>query len=99
PTHTSPLSLHDALPISPAYIKKDADAQAFLPNDPHTLQPNWHFTDIPIGATQWTKGTDDDVVTLIRRCTHVLQDNLDPGEFITKDRKSTRLNSSHLGIS
>src|SRR5205814_9349930 len=73
PTHTSPLSLHDALPIYIATIFTAGHSRRNRPIVCSPPCPGMKMSTITTSAAR-------------RRCRD-------------RDRKSTRLNSSHLGIS
>src|SRR5205814_10405740 len=82
------LSLHDALPISavsgPKYMQS-------LQDHPEPIgEPPWGES--PYHSSAWRFGID-----LIPTISHVSEQGF--GAWSDEDRKSTRLNSSHLGIS
>src|SRR3712207_7355008 len=73
PPRSTPLSLHDALPIFQAREEQAVDRQGAPPG-------------------QQEEGRESQVQ-------HVLQHRLEPHQEDARDRKSTRLNSSHANIS
>src|SRR5207253_5367332 len=84
PPHTPPLSLHDALPISPdhtcgrSWMPRQPLPQRAIGNPPQVQAPIIATTDHP-GA--------------VRAPVYIVDDGRE------RDRKSTRLNSSHVAIS
>src|SRR5206468_8938116 len=99
PTHNSPLSLHDALPISASYARTRSDLE-------HALLSYRRLHDILIKAVpileQATGVHSADSLTIARL------EALKPSRagvadarsvVLRLDRKSTRLNSSHDQIS
>src|SRR5205814_7591642 len=88
-------SLHDALPISPSAFPQAAGALAMTP---------------PMGWNSWNKFGCNVSDKLIREMADAMVSsgmkaagyqyvNIDDCWQVSRDRKSTRLNSSHLGIS
>src|SRR5205814_8965794 len=90
----SPLSLHDALPISGALAAKSGEDVAALGGLrallPQTWQPSFRCARFPANSKPRRK-------LLMKR--HLWLVLFAAGAFACRDRKSTRLNSSHLGIS
>src|SRR5699024_11942955 len=80
-TDTSPLSLHDALPISYGYLK--AEEITFTVEDTAQIQKVEMKDDVPTGTL------------IINKKGEFLEDVT----LADTDRKSTRLNSSHVSIS
>src|SRR5205814_6104227 len=93
PTETYPLSLHDALPI----LRVRRAARAWYVRSPVTSARSTR-REPPIAAAQRSASTTkNDRVKSPRFCVSTMYASATTSE--TADRKSTRLNSSHLGIS
>src|SRR5205814_10042081 len=95
PTHISPLSLHDALPISHNNLVRDL-----------LTAKNFSGNALKNGGLLRIYGRSPPVENLCTTCatpprsSHIFRLLCTyQSETIPRDRKSTRLNSSHLGIS
>src|SRR5262245_60446309 len=94
-THSSPLSLHDALPIPrrAAAAGEERDRQEREPRPARDHAADRRAVDAERGRAE--VAVDEEPVARDR---HHHRD--DAGDHLhPRDRKSTRLNSSHLGIS
>src|SRR5205814_10506165 len=91
-TYIYTLSLHDALPISLKFIPKKI-ARNFVDNIEHRLSDSnfKHKSRLPIERMQAFGRSRHGF-------THVVFGHFHE-KLVLEDRKSTRLNSSHLGIS
>src|SRR5207253_4461891 len=95
PTTSYPLSLHDALPIyGVGWLE-----EPFPAHDYRSYQMARGFGRVPLAAGEnhytrfeFTRVVEDGAIT-------VLQPDLSKTGGPTEDRKSTRLNSSHVAIS
>src|SRR5205814_10705926 len=87
-TYTSPLSLHDALPIS--------NGKPTWNNMRQPVQGRYARTANAVWLVGMSGMSDADMQPLLDAGSPLV---LDPANPVTVDRKSTRLNSSHLGIS
>src|SRR5207253_10791527 len=91
--HSSPLSLHDALPISSIVVVPVAASAS-------RLRPAEFYADL---ARIIRRGESIDTESLLQHLNSVGYNSTDvvemPGEYALRDRKSTRLNSSHVAIS
>src|SRR5690606_41480552 len=91
-TVLSALSLHDALPISlrgVAAVSDHAELGALL----DALDMGLRGANVPLAGS--THATLSNAARMLR----VASDDIRAGRNITRDRKSTRLNSSHVKIS
>src|SRR5205814_9581078 len=95
---TPPHSLHDALPISASRI--DETTSRAIPATSRT-PPDSVARRFPTGFSvgQNVRANSPETTTGDTPATRVLSVSTNPRPWRMGDRKSTRLNSSHLGIS
>src|SRR5699024_11774495 len=97
-TYFYTLSLHDALPISFLRINGFVKRSSALIKS----QPNFPFTHVEIAFTGPSLGS---ILRTSRPFVHTSKEQPTPQKvqtvfvFFVRDRKSTRLNSSHVSIS
>src|SRR5699024_12449409 len=89
-THTPPLSLHDALPISRPRHRQTRRRQPRRRSD-RRIRPRGGITVHPAPPTGRTRNGATAVTRVL-----IVEDE---EAFAEPDRKSTRLNSSHVSIS
>src|SRR5699024_11459389 len=90
------LSLHDALPISKAEIEDYCHTYQLSPRiDPTNFEQIYTRNKIRHTILPTLKEVNSNVHTTIQRLSETLQED----ELYLLDRKSTRLNSSHVSIS
>src|SRR5690606_40690955 len=92
-----PLSLHDALPIY--YMARIVDVGSFLAKYPYddAIQP-FHFV-VSDQVAEWNNGVFGVGVTADNEPEIRMEPIGNPVTLDIQDRKSTRLNSSHVKIS
>src|SRR5205807_7717110 len=98
PPHTSPLSLHDALPISAG--TDQADSRGLDPRDNRPVGVETEDAAVP--EDERVHSRPFSLVAELGRCLFVRSGDVCAREAERNeaaDRKSTRLNSSHLVIS
>src|SRR5205814_9022837 len=96
PPRSPTLSLHDALPISVAGMRVELGAKAIRQFERHRTVAG---RDVPIGARSAARFRADGDASVAGARAHAAQFAREHDAAVAGDRKSTRLNSSHLGIS
>ena len=84
----------------PPGLQGDLVAKAFHDDHRNDSQPEWHFTDPPVGVTSYHAGgfgtKPDDVAQTIKRCVRILKHQAPATENIT-DQQALRLLIHYVG--
>src|SRR5699024_12744657 len=95
PTYTSTLSLHDALPISYLFLPKAGGRAARGPGWSHFSRWIW-----PSRGTAFSSPLTAEMKPITAQIKQKMPHSQPmQGIKLSRDRKSTRLNSSHVSIS
>src|SRR5205814_8172758 len=97
-THDHTLSLHDALPISATEVKETSAADLARQEEILAAIEDLRLVEEGLRAQNEALAASRQAIDSERLMYRELFDSA-PDAYLITDRKSTRLNSSHLGIS